>query len=437
MRCGGVWAGVISGCLVWAFATACGSEDPKEDTSAAEEGAEGVEEGADPSVTEVVDAAASPSVAPTPAPTGTWTGETRAERLTRLVQGEIPSSSGFEVTVLSMSLEAEPPKRGKTGGVSLKMAGVVYNRTGRTLSSGVFGGALLLRFGDKVTKLRLSPDGFKDSVSTESPWREGQSRLFRIETNPFPLLMLEYEPTKVEARIFAAFEDPVDFEVVAPVWGASVQWQAARVAPVRGQAQVFEAAVMKAGPRGASNGALENGQVVELLYQAGNAFRVRSNGAEGWVEAKSLVVKNLPGIYDSATPHGEDEVAGDELVSITVQGLSTLSDVPESLKLADGERVLQVDVELTNKGDKDLRCSDVFVDFGPGQQRAPMKESPQLPEALQCEKDKLVAGTTVHGKLAYRRGRHEIPVAVGLISPSKRVLTVDVYDLDEAKPYRR
>lgn len=429
VRTRGVW-------VAWAMMlAACGSgESPSEAPKTAEE--EVAEAAEEPSVKEVVSAATTSSPAPGTAPSSVI-GETRAEKISRLVQGEIPAQTGFEVTVLSLTLEAEPTRRGRPGGVRLKMAGVVYNRTGRTLSSGVFGGALLLHFGDKTTKLRLSPDGFKELVSAETPWREGQSRLFRIETNPFPELMLEYEPEGVEARIFAAFEDPVDFEVVAPVWRTSINWLAARVAPVKGQAQVFEAATLKAGPKGAANGKLENGEVVDLLYQSGSYFRVRAAAGEGWVEGKALVVKNLAAIYDGALAHGGDETVSDDVLSITVHEMKVLDSVPDEIKLADGERILQVDAELVNKGEKDLRCSDLFVDFGPGQQRAPAKESATLPEALVCDKDKLPAGATLRGRVAWRRGRHEIPMAVGMVSPTGKVLTVDVYDVEEAAPYRK
>lgn len=365
--------------------------------------------------------------------------ESRAERLVRIAQQPIPAEVGVQATVLSMSLE-EVPYRGAAGrreaGVSLKLSGVVVNRTGRTLSEGGVAAALTLRFDGDAQRARLALDALKVAVTPEEPWRDGESRLFEATTEPFPRLMLEYAPLEVSAALVASLRDPVGFEVNAPIWRARPSWLAARVAPVKGEAQVFRADPLVVGPRKKAAGKLREGEVVRLLYQAGAHLRVQAAEGVGWVEARALVVKQPEALYEGAAPPPSTRAASNPEGALRVHALRTLEQAPAALKLQPGERALQVEVELTNTSDKDLRCSELFVDFGPGSARGALKGAEAVEGALACEKDKVAPGQTLRGWVTWARGRLEIPVVVGW-STRSGVLLVDVYDPADAAAWRR
>lgn len=434
------WSGGWWLALALALA-ACGGGEP-------EEAPEEEEERAEDAAVEAAPAAPHASAAPAaPAPAsssgdgerGLSALEGRAERLVRLAREPLSADSGVQVTVLSMSLEEAPYRSGagkREVGVSLKLAGVVYNQTGHTLSEGTVVGVLALGFEEEEVRVRLSPDALKVAVQPELPWREGESRLFEVETEAFPRVMLEYAPTWVEATLVASLRDPVGFELAAPIWRAKPSWLAARVAPVKGEAQVFQADPLMVGPRRKSAGKLRSGEVVKLLYQSGGHFRVQASEGVGWVEAKALVVKQLEALYEGAAPPGGSRTASNPEGALRVHGVTTLDQAPGGLKLLPGERALRVEVELTNTGDKELRCSEVFADFGPNTQRGPLKGSEVLEGALACEKDKLPPGETIRGALTWARGRYELPVVIGWTTRSG-VLSVDVYDPADVAAWRR
>lgn len=365
-------------------------------------------------------------------------GESRSERLARLAQGDL--AKGFDVTILRAAL-VEGTSRNRFGrresGIQLQMSGAIRNNTGKTLSGGFVNAVLIVNFGADVVKVRLGADGLKPEIDGKKPWRDGRARFFEVETFVFPEVMLEYTPTSAQARLMVVAEDPVDFTFEGPVWSMNFDWLSARGAPVKGKARVVKSEKLRVGPRGKTSGATEQGSAVELLYQKGEFFRVRSGEDVGWVSHDNILFEDLKGLHTGASPQGGDKSASDEAVSFTVNGMENLARGPEGAKLKDGERVFVIDVSLENKGEKDIKCADFFVDFGPKEQRTPERYTSDIEGAISCEKGKLPPGESVTGKLAFTRARHQVPFAVGFSSPTKRYLLVDVYDKAQAAPYTR
>lgn len=364
--------------------------------------------------------------------------ETRWERYLRLAQGDV--SDGFNVSVVTLALvEAKGKDRygRRQSGVVLRLEGLVTNNTGKTLYTGFLSGALILRFGGDVVKVQLGSNGLKPEASDAKPWRTGRARLFKVETFVEPRILMEYTPDSAEARLFAAYEDPIEFKVEAPIWSAPLDWLAVRGAAVAGKGTVFKSEGLRVGPRGKAVGKTQVNEKVDLLYAQGEFYRVRAAAGEGWVSQRSLIVPDLKGLFNGAKPHGSGKTAGDELVSITVSSVSTTDNAPAEMKLKtlDGERLFLADVSLENKGEKDIKCSAFFVDYGPKAQTSPIKGWNTLSGALECEGDKLAPGATASGKVAFLRKRHQVPFTVGYASPSKGFPFVDIYSAKETEPY--
>ncbi len=364
--------------------------------------------------------------------------ESRLQRLQRVSRkGKI--RDGFQVTVLRVTLDEGTSKvrfRRREKGIQATIVGAISNNTGHTLYSGFLSGALILDFGGGTTKVQLSPDGLKPSASDSKPWRNGTSRLFEVSTFVFSPLMLEYMPKKTEVALMAVFEDPINFSFEAPVWRAEVDWLAVRGAAVSGNARVMKSEGLRAGPRGKASGKTQVGEDVELLYQKGDWVRVKAQQGEGWVEVRNLLFKDLKSMY-GAKGHATGNDASDDLVAISVKGTRNEASPPEGTKIKDGQRFFLVDVSLQNKGEKDIKCTDFFVDFGPKDQRTPDRATSKFAGAMSCEKDKLAPGESTSGTLAFLRDRHDIPFAVGYSSPNKTFLLVDIWSKEAAKPYTR
>lgn len=384
--------------------------------------------------------AKTPKAAPAPAASAPPAKpfESRWDRYRRLAQGEV--SDGFNVSVVTMSVINGKGKnrygRGSKG-VVVRLEGLVTNNTGKTLYTGFLSGALILRFGDERVKVRLGPNGLKPEASDAKPWRTGRARLFKVETFVSPTILMEYTPESAEARLFAAFEDPVEYKVEAPIWAAPINWAAMRGAPVKGKGTVFKAEGLRVGPRGKAVAKTAVNEKVDLLYALGDSYRVRAAGGEGWVSQKSLIVPDLKGLFSGAKAHGSGKSASDEAVSITVNSMESTATIPDGIKLKslEGERLFIVDVSLENKTEKDIKCSAFFVDFGPKAQTGPIRGWQNVSGAMACEGDKLAPGTKASGKLAFLRKRHQVPFTVGYSSPAKNFPFVDIYSDKEAAPY--
>ena len=429
---------------------ACGGEDKPEDGGDKATSEKGTDEKADDKKADdekADDGAEDDDDDDAPAPKATPSGagappapafETRWDRYLRLAQGDV--QDGFNVSVVTMALvEGKGKNRYGRGskGVVLRLEGLITNNTGKTLYTGFLSGALILRFGGDVVKVNLGPNGLKPEASDAKPWRTGRARLFKVETFVSPTILMEYTPDSAEARLFAAYEDPVEYKVEAPIWSAKLDWLAVRGAAVSGKGTVFKAEGLRVGPRGKAAGKTAVNEKVDLLYAQGDSYRVRAAAGEGWVSQKSLIVPDLKGLFNGASPHGSGKTAGDDLVSITVNSVSTTTDIPSGMKLKtlEGERLFIADVSLENKGEKDIKCSAFFVDYGPKAQTTPIKGWNTVPGAIACEGDKLAPGSSAKGKVAFLRKRHQVPFTVGYASPSKGFPFVDIYSLKETEPY--
>jgi hypothetical protein len=445
--------GTLLMCLAAALlisSCACGGEDTPEDggdkatpDKTGDEKAGGEEDGADKgdgADEKAEKEAPAPKAAPSNAgATGAPVGyESTWDRYRRLAQGEV--SDGFNVSVVTMALvEGKGKNRyGRSSkGVVLRLEGLITNNTGKTLYTGFLSGALVLRFGGEVVKVRLGKNGLKPEASDAKPWRTGRARLFKVETFVNPTILMEYTPDSAEARLFAAFEDPIEYEVLAPIWSAKIDWLAVRGAAVNGKGTVFKAEGLRVGPRGKAAGKTAVNEKVDLLYAQGDHYRVRAAAGEGWVSQKSLIVPDLKGLFNGAKPHGSGKTAGDDLVSITVSSVTTTTTFPDGMKIKtlEGERLFIADVKLENKGEKDIKCSSFFVDYGPKAQTGPIKGWNNVSGAIACEGDKLAPGLSASGKVAFLRKRHQVPFTVGYSSPSKGFPFVDIYSIKETEPY--
>ncbi|MBH23716.1 MAG: hypothetical protein CMH57_04475 [Myxococcales bacterium] len=357
--------------------------------------------------------------------------ETRQEKLQRLVTGPV-RRDGFDVVVQSLTVSEgvslDPLTRRRRRGVQLELKGLITNETGKTLTGGALRGALVLRFGGDAIKVALGPDALAEPADPDTPWRSNAVREFTARTEVLPKILLEYTPDVAQARLLASFDDPISYHTEGVVWSLNVAWLAARGTPVKGKATAIKAEGLRVGPRGRIHGQVQSGEAVDLLYQQGDAFKVQANSGVGWISNAALRLKDLS-IYKGAEPHGGERTAQDEFVALKIEGL-TEAPTPDGARLKSGERFLVVTVELTNKSDKDIRCSDFFMDFGPGATQQPQvsRDTRLFEGAIACERDRLPPQASVTGKLAFVRDRYQIPFALGYVSPSRRPLIIDLYD---------